>query len=119
MAVSKTKLDKQIKEVLAMAENRGVQSNLFFATTLERYKMQMEILDQLEKAIRNEETLITKEYVKGRKNLVINPAITEYNRTTTAANNTVITLLNIVKKLPKEEGGEKSKLEEMLSGLNE
>lgn len=119
MAVSKAKLEKQMKEVLALAENRGVQSNLFFATTLGRYKMQMEILAQLEEAIHSEDTLITKEYVKGRKNLVINPAITEYNRTTTAANNTVVTLLKIVKDLPKEEGGEKSKLEKMLNGLDE
>jgi hypothetical protein len=52
--------------------------------------------------------------VKGRKNIVANPAITEYNKTATAANGTVGTLLNILKNLPKEEEQGKSKLETLL-----
>ena len=39
---------------------------------------------------------VTKEYVKNRKNIVINPAVTEYNKTASAANQTVQTLLKIV-----------------------
>ena len=41
--------------------------------------------------------LVTKEYVKGRANLVANPAISEYNKTSTAANQTVQTLIKIIR----------------------
>ena len=47
--------------------------------------------------------IVEKEYVKGRQNLVANPAITEYNKTATAANGTVATLINIIKTLTDEE----------------
>ena len=40
---------------------------------------------------------ISKEYVKGRKNLYSNPAVGDYNRTTDSANKTVSTLIKIIK----------------------
>ena len=55
-----------------------------------------------EKAINEYGATVTKEYVKGRQNLVANPAITEYNKTATAANGTVSTLINIIKTLSNE-----------------
>ena len=62
----------------------------------------MKILEDLEKAIKEHGATVTKEYVKGRENLVANPAITEYNKTATAANGTVSTLINIIKALSNE-----------------
>jgi hypothetical protein len=62
----------------------------------------MKILSDLEKAINEYGATVTKEYVKGRQNLVANPAITEYNKTATAANGTVSTLINIIKTLSNE-----------------
>ena len=107
-------LQQQADEVLKRAEEKGVQTNFFFVTTFKRYQVQMKILADLERAIGEYGATVTKEYVKGRKNLTANPAITEYNKTATAANGTVATLLNIMKNLPKEEGEQKSKLEELL-----
>lgn len=52
----------------------------------------MQILSELEKAIKEHGSTVVKEYVKGRENLCVNPAITEYNKTATAANGTVSTL---------------------------
>ena len=111
-------LQEQAERILAKAEERGVQTNFFFRTTFKRYQVQMRILQDLEKAISDYGRTVTKEYVKGRQNLVANPAITEYNKTATAANGTVATLINIVKSLS-EEGGEAraSKLEMLLSDL--
>jgi hypothetical protein len=51
----------------------------------------------LRETIENEDTLVTKEYVKGRENLYTHPAITEYNKTTDSANKTVTTLDNLMK----------------------
>lgn len=108
-------LQEQANEILAQAEKRGVSSNFFFVTTFKRYQVQMKILSDLEKAIGEYGTTVTKEYVKGRQNLVSNPAITEYNKTATAANGTVKTLIDIMKALTEETGG--SKLTEFFNGL--
>lgn len=97
-------LREQAAEVLKKAEEMGVQSNFFFATTFKRYQVQIKIMDDLEKEIEELGATVSKEYVKGRKNVYTNPAITEYNRTSTAANNTVTTLINIVKSLAAEDG---------------
>lgn len=98
----KLSLQEQANEVLRQAEERGVSSNFFFVTTFKRYQVQMKILNNLEEAINEHGATVTKEYVKGRQNLVANPAITEYNKTATAANGTVSTLINIIKTLSAE-----------------
>lgn len=90
-------LKAQAEEILRLAEESGVQTNYFFITTFERYQTQIGILDKLKLLIKDSETLVTKEYVKGRQNVYTNPAITEYNRTTDSANKTVSTLIKIIK----------------------
>ena len=102
MAKSKLSLQEQANKILEQAEERGVSSNFFFVTTFKRYQVQMKILNDLEAAIKEYGATVTKEYVKGRQNLVANPAITEYNKTSTAANGTVSTLINIIKTLSNE-----------------
>ena len=102
MAKSKLSLQEQANKILEQAEERGFSSNFFFVTTFKRYQVQMKILTDLEAAIKEYGATVTKEYVKGRQNLVANPAITEYNKTSTAANGTVSTLINIIKTLSNE-----------------
>lgn len=110
-------LQQQADEVLKQAEERGVSSNFFFVTTFKRYQVQMKILADLEKAIAEYGATVTKEYVKGRQNLVANPAITEYNKTATAANGTVSTLINIIKTLS-DENSQGGKLADLIATLN-
>lgn len=112
-------LQEQAQEVLARAEEKGVQTNFFFRTTFKRYQVQMQILNDLEREIKELGTTVQKEYVKGRKNVYTNPRITEYNKTATACNGTVSTLINIVKSLSEEGETKTSKLEEMLRSLDE
>ena len=114
--MAKKTLQEQANEILKQAEQKGVQSNFFFVTTFKRYQVQMKILADLEGAINEYGATVTKEYVKGRQNLVANPAITEYNKTATAANGTVSTLINIIKTLSEDGGG--SKLQNLLSEIN-
>ena len=110
-------LQQQADTLLEQAEKKGVANNFFFRTTFKRYQVQMRILADLEEAIKEYGATVTKEYVKGRQNLVANPAITEYNKTSTAANGTVATLINIIKTLSEEQGG--SRLQELINGLDE
>jgi len=102
MAKEKLSLQEQANKILEQAQEKGVQSNFFFVTTFKRYQVQMATLAKLEEAIKAYGPTVEKEYVKGRQNLVVNPAITEYNKTSTAANGTVSTLINIIKTLSNE-----------------
>lgn len=96
-------LQEQAEEILARAEQKGVQTDFFFKTTFKRYQVQMQILADLEKEIKSEGATVSKEYVKGRKNLYINPAINAYNATATAANSTVLALINIIDRLSEKD----------------
>ena len=55
------------------------------------------MLIDLEKAIKEDGATVTKEYVKGRKNVYSNPALKDYNTTTDSANRTVATLMKIIR----------------------
>lgn len=100
----KVSLEEQAEKIIKIAEESGVQSNYFFVTTFKRYQVQLGILKELEKVMNEEGMLVSKEYVKGRKNLYSNPAVAEYNRTTDSANKTVSTLLKIIKNFGVDDG---------------
>lgn len=104
--MAKLSLNEQAQEIIRIAEESGVQSNFFFITTFKRYQVQLNILTELEKTIKAEGALVTKEYVKNRKNLYTNPAISDYNRTTDSANKTVTTLMRILRNFGVDDAGE-------------
>lgn len=99
-------LNEQAQEILRIASEHGVEQNFFFITTFKRYQVQIQILDDLEKTIKSEGNTVTKEYVKGRKNVYTHPAIGEYNKTSTAANQTVQTLMKIITTMRRDDGSE-------------
>ena len=92
----KNNLNAVAKQLIEMAERGGIEQNFFFVSTFSRYKTQLNTLTRLQKEIDESDVLIEKEYVRGRPNIVANPAIGEYNKTSTAANQTVATLLKII-----------------------
>ena len=106
--MEKKNLKVQADAILKLAEESGLQSNYFFVTTFERYQVQLQILDDLKQAINDEGMLVKKEYVKGRKNVYTNPAVSDYNRTTDSANKTVATLLRILKNFDVEQAQEET-----------
>lgn len=93
---NKTDFARLKQNLLVEAEKKGLTENYNFMTTFERYCKQCEIIEKLSVVIEKEGELVTKEYVKGRENVYIHPAIKELNNTSTAANNTVGTLLKIL-----------------------
>jgi len=95
--MSKLSLQEQAVAIKKAAEDKGLETNYFFVTAFERYETQIGVLSKLKSVIDSSETLVSKEYVKGRENLYTHPAITEYNKTTDSANKTVSTLLRILK----------------------
>ena len=115
--MNKISLNEQAEEILQIAERHGVEQNFFFLTTFKRYQVQLKILNDLEKTIKQDGILVTKEYVKGRKNVYSHPAISDYNRTTDSANKTIVTLMKIITTLrDKQDDNEFDPLLEILSG---
>ena len=92
-------LKEQAKEIMRIAQQYSVEQNFLFLTTFQRYQVQLEILTDLQNTIQEDGALVTKEYVKGRENVYTHPAINEYNKTSTSANQTVATLIKIIKSL--------------------
>ena len=117
--MSKKSLREQEKEIIKLAEENGVQSNYFFVTTFQRYLVQLKILDELEKSIKDDGILVEKEYVKGRKNVYSHPAISDYNRTTDSANKTVSTLMKIIKSFDDGSSEEEDPLMAAINGSDE
>lgn len=116
--VKNMSLQEQAEEILRRATEKGVSSNFFFVTTFKRYQVQLKILAQLESSIKEHGATVEKTYVKGRANLATNPAITEYNKTSTAANSTVSTLIQIIDKLSETQVKE-SGLMKLMQSLND
>ena len=96
-------IQEQAKQILEIAQKFGVEQNFLFLTTFKRYQVQLTILNELEQKIKEDGSLVTKEYVKGRENVYTHPAIGEYNKTSTSANQTVATLIKIIKTLRSDE----------------
>lgn len=103
---SNINLNEKAKELIEMAQQAGVEQNFFFVSTFKRYQVQLNILSQLEQEIKNSGVLVTKQYVKGRENVYTHPAVTDYNRTATSANQTVQTLLKIITTLAEHSIGD-------------
>lgn len=89
----------RIDAIIDAANKAGADTNVLYLTTLDRYRTQISIMEQLKSSIKENGPTVSKEYVKGRQNIVINPAISEYNKTASAANNTAQTLIKIVQSL--------------------
>ena len=49
----KMTLNEQAKEIIKIAEEKGVQSNFFFVKTFKRYQVQLNILTELEKSLKS------------------------------------------------------------------
>ena len=109
-------LQRQANEIMRLAEQSGVQSNFFFVTTFQRYLVQLDILEDLAKTLDEEGMTVKKEYVKGRKNLYSNPALSSYNKTVDSANKTVATLMRILKSYGVDE--EKEDVDPLMNIIN-
>lgn len=110
-------IQEQANEILRIAQKFGVEQNFLFLTTFKRYQVQLSILSELEQRIKEDGSLVTKEYVKGRGNVYTHPAIGEYNKTATSANQTVATLIKIIKTLRNDDEEDNEGEDALLSAL--
>ena len=92
-------LQRRIQEFADRATELGIADDLIFDTTFNRYVMQVNILENLKEQIEDGDLMVKKAYVKDRDNLYVNPAVAEYNKTSTAANQTAVTLVKLMTQL--------------------
>lgn len=103
--VVRVDLNEQMKQILAKAQEKGVEHSFMFTTTFARYKEHLKHLESLKKIIDKDGPTVTKEYVKGRGNVYVHPAINAYNSCAAAADKTAQLLLKCIIQ-PLSGGGE-------------
>ncbi len=101
-------------ELLSLAEEYGVQDNAMFVAAAEQYDTQSRVIKMIKDSIlENGSPITTKEYVKGRENVLPHPLIKELPKHSDSANKTLQTMLDIINKL-----GRKQEKESALSLLD-
>lgn len=91
-----------IDAVIKMAADYGVSDNPLFVQTLKNYETVQKAIEMTNAILNSEEMTISKEYVKGRENLYMHPAIKELPKQIDAANKTVDKMLDIIERLGKK-----------------
>ena len=92
---------KTLAELEELAESYGVTDNALFKSAIEQYKIQVDVLKKIKSGIsktyRNEKSLLTsKEYVKGRENISVNPLVKELPKHSDALNKTSAQIISII-----------------------
>lgn len=108
-----TKKYFDIDAIIEMARSYGVAENPLFVQTLNNYATVQKSIEQIDRILADEDMTTTKEYVKGRENLYLHPAIKELPKHIEAANKTLDKLLDIIEKL----GSESRQHDELLNFL--
>ena len=98
-------LNEKAQEILQRATEHSPEHAYLFLTTFARYQEHLKHLAELKKALDKDGPTVTKEYVKGRANIYVNPAMNAYNTTAKAADATAQLLLKYIVQ-PLAGGGE-------------
>lgn len=84
--------------ILQEAIENGLENDASFQTSFHLLEVQIEMLDALEKSFKSDGATITKEYVKGRENICIHPAVDKYTKTSDSAFNKIVKLKEMIDK---------------------
>ena len=113
------KVEDKSEQILEKAKAKGIEDDYFFQTTFERYKFQLKLLAGLQEDIMINGIKTSKVYVKDNENEAPNPAIGEYAKIATCANNTVNTLLKILDKPKSKKAEKEDKVTELLKAIGD
>ena len=110
------RLEMLAEKFKSIAESLSEEHRYIFESTLETYFQLIKNFKVLKEALEADGCLITKEYVKGRQNVCIHPAMSEMNKTVNMLNSTAKTLIAIIKDLGSEN---KEEVDELTAFTNE
>lgn len=107
--MAKTKLS--YNKLILMAKQYGVEKNALFIAAANQYVLQQQVLEKIKESLdEDDECTVSKEYVKGRANLYVNPLLKELPKQSDSANKTLQTMLDIITKLGHEPEEKKDSL---------
>jgi len=98
MAKDEKNVKEMAKGILQEAIDSGLGDDASFKTSYHLLEVQIEMLDALEKSFKEDGATITKEYVKGRENICIHPAVDKYTKTSDSAFNKIVKLKEMIDK---------------------
>lgn len=101
MAKQAKQIDEYQQQAAQFAKDAaqlGLDSDFLFKTALERYTVQVQMLQRLKGEIDRQDATVKREYVRGSASTYVNPLISEFNKTASAANQTC----NLLAKLKAE-----------------
>lgn len=110
------RLEMLAEKFKGIAESLSEEHRYIFESTLETYFQLIKNFKILKEALDADGCLVTKEYVKGRQNVCIHPAMSEMNKTVNILNSTAKTLIAIIKDLGSEN---KEEVDELMAFTNE
>ena len=110
------RLDMLAEKFKGIAESLSEEHRYIFESTLETYFQLIKNFKVLKEALEADGCLITKEYVKGRQNVYVHPAMSEMNKTVNMLNSTAKTLIGIIKDLGSEN---KEEVDELMAFADE
>lgn len=90
------------KELIELAKQYGVDNNVMFTTSCERYAMVTNTIKEMREAIDQEGVLINRINVKGDTNMDTNPLVPQLPKYVEVANKTLTTMLDIIQRLGME-----------------
>lgn len=111
-------IEQKGKQILKQAEDKGLTDNFLFTSAFDRYLYQLKLLNQLQEECSKSETLVTKEYVRGRETVVLNPTIRGLNSVSSEANKTLNTLLKVIDSFGKAENKKEEEKDILLDIIN-
>ena len=98
MGKNKENVKDLAKGIYEEACLRGYGDDPSFLTSYHLLEVQIEMLASLEKSFKEDGSTITKEYVKGRENVYIHPAVDKYTKTSDSAFNKILKLKEMIDK---------------------
>lgn len=94
------KNEKNVKEmakgIYDQAQKCGLEKDACFQTSYHLLEVQIEMLDALEKSFKEDGATTTKEYVKGRENIYVHPAVDKYTKTSDSAFNKILKIKEMI-----------------------
>lgn len=87
---------KTIEELLQLAEDYEVNENPIILELVGKYNEQKKMLQKIQTQIRKDGLTCTKEYVKGRENLVANPLLDIFQKHQDSSSKTLATLTDAI-----------------------
>lgn len=109
------KVTSTYDDLVALARRYGVDTNEIFISCAKQYDLQSQVIEKMKENLQDNDFLVTKEYVKGRENIMANPLVKELPKHMDSANKTLGMMLNIIQTLGSKEIKQQSKLEELMN----